>query len=155
LHPHIEASRTKGRYLNVWAMAGLKKDEVRNAAVLAKLLDPQQLGALSRTFLANILQEIGPGYPAFSAIDTLEPYSVVTEACPLGARETRIDIVLEGCRFVLGIEVKIEALERPQQLVDYRLILQTKARLLNKSAAQRVWMQIAERMERWGRAKSG
>jgi hypothetical protein len=116
-------------------MAGLKKDEVRNAAVLATLLDPQQLGGLSRAFLANILEEVGLGYPAFAAIDVMEPYSVMTEACPLGARETRIDIVLEGRRFLLGMEVKIEALERPRQLSDYQFILQRKARLFNKSAA--------------------
>jgi hypothetical protein len=81
LRPHLEQSRTKGRHLNVWAVAGLKKDEVRNAAVLATLLDPQQLGGLSRAFLANILEEVGLGSPAFAAIDVMEPYSVMTEAC--------------------------------------------------------------------------
>lgn len=134
LQPHLERARANGGFLNVWAAAGLRRDEIRNAAVLASLLTPHRLGSVSRAFLAGILSEVGPDNPEFGTIDVTQPYSVLTEACPLGARETRVDILLEGPSFILGIEVKIDALERLNQLTDYRRILQAKGRHLNKRA---------------------
>jgi hypothetical protein len=132
LRPLLDQRRAAGDFFNVWQVAGLGRNEVRNAAVLASFLSVNKLGILGRLFLADIVSRARGRVVDFEVADVSGPYSVTTELCPLGNRETRIDLIIEGREFVLGIEVKIDAHERPGQLADYLEILRHKAKPLDK-----------------------
>jgi hypothetical protein len=129
----LERQRASGRSFNVWSAAGLKRDEVKNTAVLAELLRHERLGTTGRAFLAAILSKARSTVPEFPEIATDGAYRVTTEVCPLGNRETRVDLVIETGHHLIGIEVKIDAIERPGQLANYANILREKAALEHKT----------------------
>jgi hypothetical protein len=129
----LERQRASGRSLNVWSAAGLKRDEVRNTAVLAELLRHERLGDTARAFLAAILSRARSRVSEFPEIATNGSYRVNTEVCPLGNRETRVDLVIETGHHLVGVEVKIDAIERAGQLADYAHILWEKAALDGKT----------------------
>jgi hypothetical protein len=131
----LERQRATGRALNVWSAAGLKRDEVKNSAVLAELLRHERLGKTARAFLAAIIERARSATPGFPEIATDGPYRVHTEVCPLGQRETRVDLVIETHRHLLGIEVKIDAIEGQDQLARYASILRQRAELDDKASA--------------------
>ena len=133
----LEIARTDGARLNVWGTAGLKRDEVRNAGVLAALFDPNQSGDRAAAFLSAFLDRVqGADRAGLPTPGELEAgYSVQTEACPLGAADSRVDLSVEGSRFILLIEVKIDAGEGVEQLSRYAQVLRAKAMALNKRAA--------------------
>jgi hypothetical protein len=135
LREPLERQRAEGRALNVWSVAGLKRDEVRNTAVLAELLRHERLGDVARAFLAAIVERARAGVPEFPVIDPFGAYRVSTEVCPLGQRNTRVDLVIETDAHLLGIEVKIGAVEGLDQLARYAAALSDRAAQDGKMAA--------------------
>lgn len=137
LRASLADARRSGALTNVWTTAGLKRDEVRNAAVLASLFSPLDAGDRAVPFLLAFLSEVeGLDRSRLPLATDLERgYSVQTEACPLGATDDRVDLSVEGATFLLLIEVKIDAAEGPAQLSRYNEILRRKAQAVGKRPA--------------------
>ncbi len=133
----LTQARKQGAFLNVWSTAGLKRDEVRNAAVLASLFNPYSYPETGPDFLWTFLQRAMPsGPPPFlNEAELRKGYTVRTEDYPLGQTDNRVDLSIEGCEFILIIEVKIDAPEGLAQLERYDEVLQTKAKLFKKRPA--------------------
>jgi hypothetical protein len=132
LRPPLANARSSGGFTNIWAIARLRRDELRNAAVLASLWNPGVCGRIAVDFLSAFLNRL----PIRASLPTIAElssgYIVRPEYCPLGINESRVDISLEGRDFVVLIEVKIDAAEGWEQLKRYDELLRTKARLLGK-----------------------
>lgn len=135
LREPLERYRSTGHAVNVWSVAGLSRNEVRNTAVLAELLRHERLGEPARAFLAAIIGKARSAEPGFPDISTDSNYRVSTEVCPFGDRATRIDLVIETERYLLGVEVKIDADEQPDQLKRYAVVLNDRAKVDGKSHA--------------------
>lgn len=137
LRAALQAARRQGGILNVWTIAGLRRDEVRNAGVLAAMFSAAESADRGSAFLEAFLDRIENGDR--SRLPTREQlaagYSVQTEACPLGAADDRVDLSIEGPDFILVIEVKIDAGEGREQLTRYETVLRRKAEALGKRAA--------------------
>lgn len=124
--PLYLANIKQGAVINVWQQAGLKHDEVRNAAVLAWWLDCNGSHGLGSTLLAQLLRTLNKAkdLPLLNQLDNCQ---VVVESLPLGDIEDRIDIEIQGDDFLIFIEVKINAREGPEQLKRYSDLLHQKA----------------------------
>lgn len=133
----LEDSRNRGALVNPWAAAGLKRAEVRNAAVLATLWTPNSGGAAAKAFLNAFLRrlQLSPAATLPTRDQLQAGYIVRTEHCPLGAASERVDITIEGETFLLGIEVKIGAREGPRQLERYVNALNERATARRKQAS--------------------
>lgn len=133
----LTVARRQGVMANVWSISGLKRDEVRNAGVLASLFDPRLSDDRAQAFLSAFLVRLKGGdrqrLPTKEELAT--GYSVQTEARPLGALDDRVDLSIEGADFLLLIEVKIDAREGAEQLSRYEAVLRLKARALGKRPA--------------------
>lgn len=133
----LKDARQQGEILNVWTIAGLRRDEVRNARVLAAMFSPAESADRGSAFLEAFLDRIVDGdrsrLPTKDELAT--GYSVQTEACPLGAADDRVDLSIEGADFTLVIEVKIDAGEGREQLTRYESVLRRKSEALGKRAA--------------------
>lgn len=128
-------ARARGSLLNVWRTAGLKRNEVRNAAVLASLWDARLYPETAIPFLQELLARL-PNDGSFPTKEELKAgYVVRTEDYPLGNADSRIDLSVEGENFLLIVEVKIDAREAPSQLTRYDELLRAKAALLGKRAS--------------------
>lgn len=109
-----------------WKAAGLRRDEVRNSSVLAWFLDPKGGHGLGDAPLRALLTKVGrrvpfPDAPSRACI-------VIVEDCPDGSRASRVDVTVDDPgRFFLGIEVKIDAPEQPEQLERYCRIAEARA----------------------------
>ena len=118
-----------GRWIDVWDVAGLRNNELRNAAVLAWLFNPREShGQGSRVlaaFLDLLQSRYGPRFPLRHA--DLAAYSVATESYPLGNVENRVDVLIDATRFVAVIEVKIDAPEGERQIERYLEMARAKA----------------------------
>ncbi|MBC06430.1 PD-(D/E)XK nuclease family protein [Thalassospira sp.] len=100
---------------NPWNLAGLGRDEVRNAAVLKWLLSPRGDHGLQAELLRNLLADI-PDFPQ----EPSRYCRLAVEDCPDGLRDSRVDIRIDDPRnFFLIIEVKIGASEQSDQLRRY------------------------------------
>lgn len=121
--------RSAGTLLNPWAMAGLKRDEVRNAAVLAQLWSPAIAGEAAIDFLDAFLSSVRPagGFVMPSFNELRRGYRVVAEDCPLGMISERVDLTIEGTSFLIGIEIKIDAAFQHEQLARYVAIMTKRA----------------------------
>ena len=109
---------------NPWALAGLKRVEVRNAATLAGLWRSSIVGtAFLDAFLRRI--NVKERLPERTVLE--QGYGVRIEDCPLGLASDRVDITIEGRRFLVGIEVKIGAGLGPRQLERYVETIRTRA----------------------------
>lgn len=112
--------RASGSVINPWAVAGLKRAEVRNAGVLAMLFSPSACGDVGTAFFDHFCRRIpDPEGLLPSTAELQAGYSVRTEHCPVGERTERVDLTIEGRTFVMGIEVKIDAPEGREQLRRY------------------------------------
>lgn len=121
LREPLAQQREDGRFLNPWKMGGLREDEVRNAAVLAQFWSPQLCGTAAARFLDAFCRRLAdPAGLLPSSAALLSGYHVRTEHCPIGEASERVDITIEGRDFVIGVEVKINAAEGPDQLRRYR-----------------------------------
>lgn len=132
IKPPIDAVLASGGLLNLWAIAGLKHNEVRTAGALAGLWRIEFGGVTSRDFLALYLKravnnedwdrELSGGYRVF------------TEVNPLGDSSDRVDLVIETGRHLIGIEIKIGAgLGANDQLGRYLKALKSRAVHMRRS----------------------
>lgn len=127
----LEEFRANGSFLNPWVVAGLRRSEVRNAAVLANLWRPELSGASALEFLNNFLRRVE--YRAGVALPDAETlasgYRVRTEHCLAGQASERVDLTIEGRGFIIGVEIKIDAAEGEAQLERYGHALDERGRL--------------------------
>lgn len=123
------AQRRRGDAINVWEVSHLGRDELRNSKLLAWLLDRHGSHGQGPDLLAALLDRIarhmnGPlGKQAIAL-----PYRTGVESCPLGEKDDRVDIEIDGDGLLLFIEVKIDAPETARQLDRYLNIAKVKAR---------------------------
>lgn len=121
LAPPLAHLRAQGGLVNPWRLAGLKRNEVRNAAALAGLWSPAQAGTLAsdflRAFLTRLATAEGSHLPGEAELRA--GYTVNVEQCPLGLASERVDLMIEGRSFLIGVEVKIDAPEGRRQLERY------------------------------------
>ena len=112
--------RSLGSEINVWEVAGLKRDEVRNSKVLNWLLDSYGSHGQGDAILLKLLNSPELKYPDFPKFHGgIGHYSSQVECSPLGDRENRVDIEIDGHDFLVFIEVKINATETKDQLDRY------------------------------------
>jgi hypothetical protein len=115
----IEAVEVAGIMGNPWSAAGLDRDEVRNASVLAWFLNPQERHGFRDALLVEILEHVGQsradGFPSRPT----RQCRVSPEECPDGDQASRVDIQIDDQGFFLVVEVKIGAPEQPDQLRRY------------------------------------
>jgi hypothetical protein len=126
-HP-VNVIEKAGRFGNPWAAAALRHDEVRNAGVLAWLLDPRGGHGCGSLLLTDLLGRIGR-HLQFGFPDGPSPNCVVSvEDCPDGINASRVDIQIDDPdRFFIVIEVKIGAPEQPGQLERYCEVARARA----------------------------
>lgn len=120
--------------MNPWTVAGAKRREVRNAAILAALWSSAQVGDVAVTFLAGFLARCGgrSGRELPTADELALGYRVRVENCPGADGADRVDLVIETARHLIGVEVKIDARESPGQLARYVDAIARNARQLGK-----------------------
>lgn len=115
----FEAITASGLLSNPWVMAGLRRDEVRNAAVLGWFLDPRGNHGYGGTILADLLARVSRILPGGFPVQASSGCLVSVEECPDGDRANRVDIQIDDQNFFLIMEVKIDALEQSEQIERY------------------------------------
>ena len=127
------AAYKKGNECNVWEVAGVGNNEVQICSILAWLLDQNGTHGQGDLFLKAILNMLINKTPdnylgGKINTDSISDRSVVyVESLPLGERESRVDIEIEGNNYLLFIEAKIHAPEQKNQLKRYLEIAKTKS----------------------------
>ena len=116
LPPLITNAKHAGFLCDPWAVASLKRNEVRNSAVLAWWLDPRGSHGLGPALLTELLQLMHWDCPISPSC------RVRVESHPDGDRSNRVDIEVDDPAFFLIIEVKIDALEGALQGVHPTLV---------------------------------
>lgn len=141
IHPPLRLARANGEFLQVWSVAGLKRSELRNAAVLAWLIDPNGSHGHGPVIIRGLLQAAAEQVPSWPlhGVD-LSHIRVHTEECPLGSDRDRVDISIDGPDFVLFVEVKIDAAEGRLQLHRYAEAAKDKARAWRKKHALMIYL---------------
>jgi len=125
LSPLYQNSINSGALINVWDISGLKRDEVRNTAVLAWWLDCQGSHGLGAQLLTRIMSDLETNFNILSIEN--KPYRTRPESLPLGELESRIDIEISSNTALIFWEVKIDAKESKGQLTRYHDLLNAKA----------------------------
>lgn len=121
------------RPMNPWTVAGARRREVRNAAILAALWSPTQVGDVGATFLAEFFVRCGrAGQGMPTAGELALGYRVRVENCPAADGADRVDVVIETARHLIGIEVKVDAGEGPEQIARYVEAIARGGRQLDK-----------------------
>lgn len=130
----LAQSRSSGDAINPWTVAGIKRREVRNAAILAALWTPAQMGDVAATFLDEFFARCGamPGLELPTRAELAHGYRMRVENCPGPDGSDRVDIVVETTKQLIGIEVKIDADEGLDQLDRYVEAMRRNAKLLCK-----------------------
>jgi hypothetical protein len=136
LREPMRRSRARGDFLQVWTVAGVGRNEVRNAAILAWLFDPRGSHGLGSCILHGFFLAAAGQAPTWPLHDAdLTRVTVRTEECPLGTDRDRVDISIDGPDFVVFVEVKIDANEGHCQLPRYAETAGNKARAWRKKHA--------------------
>jgi hypothetical protein len=116
--PLAEICRRNGDQINIWSVAGLGRNEVRNASVLAWLLDSRGTHgrgvAIFRALMERLSRQHAGPFPL--NIDLTRRYRVFTEHYSLDDEGNCVDLVIDGSDFVVFIEVKIDAREARNRL---------------------------------------
>lgn len=143
LQSALAAARRRGDGADVWQIAGLGHDEVRNARVLSWLLDPQGSHGAGSRYLDALWNRIdGHAKLGFHLSDVER---VTRENYPIGNGESRIDIEITGKDFLLFIEVKIYAGESKQgQVQIYQALARQKAASLGRRHAAVLYLSETE-----------
>jgi hypothetical protein len=120
----IRDARRNGEMSNVWEVAKLKREEVRVSSVLAWFLSPHGEHGQGSALLSELVKRISSRNPEKTDCPTPEhvcskSYWVNVESCPVGERESRVDIEIDGDELLLFIEVKIDAPETNNQIERY------------------------------------
>jgi hypothetical protein len=112
-----------GEKYNIFKVAGIACKELIMCRVLADLLNPQGKHCQGGRYLSLFWEAITSKLPAGLALD-VEHTRVATERVTDKGR--RIDIALEDGKIFVPVEVKIEAPDQQNQLVDYFDFAKTK-----------------------------
>jgi hypothetical protein len=133
--PVAKSCAIRGEFINVWAVSGLGRSELRNASVLAWLFNAHQThgrGAeILRTFMRRLKQQCDGVFPLPDELS--DSYSVVSECYPFSSTENRVDLVIEGSNFLAFIEIKIDAPEGVDQIKRYSELAEAMASATAKS----------------------
>ena len=130
----IDEAVRSGEFLNVWTIAGLSRDELRNVSVLSWLFNCHETHGQRSAFLHAFLRRLK--VPAiFPNIDNLDEYSTFVEKYPLGDKRTRVDIEIDADGFLIFIEAKIDAPEGRDQIPRLVDLAAEKARAFNRPHA--------------------
>lgn len=131
LDPVITKARSSGAFVNVWEVAGLGCDELRNSRVLAWFLSQRAEHGLGNSLMAALVKRCrelaGAETGAFPSVINDGRYTTIIESCPFGEKESRVDIELDGDEFLLFVEVKINAPETGNQLDRYVALARKKS----------------------------
>ncbi|MCG6221537.1 MULTISPECIES: PD-(D/E)XK nuclease family protein [Vibrio] len=122
-----------GSEINVWAISGLKDDEVRNTAVLGWWLDKNANHSLGSVLLRQVISDhLGSDQVVIDSCKE-KNYKLRCESLPLRELENRIDIEIMADDFLMFWEVKINATEgkKGKQLKAYYELLQRKSKMSN------------------------
>ena len=134
LQAPLKAVEDAGLFGNPWSAASLHRNEVRIAAALAWLLNPRGGHGCGDALLVDFLERVRCQLPSFPA----QPSSycmVNVEECPDGDRASRVDVQIDDEKFILIVEVKVDAPEQPGQLERY-------CQVANARACGRPWAVI-------------
>lgn len=123
-----------GGSINPWTIAGIKRREGPNAAVLAALWTPAQVGEVGRVFLGEFFARCGTraGQSLPGRAELTLGYRMRIENCPGPDGSDRVDLVIETASHLVGIEIKIDAREGRDQLARYVEAIGRSARQLDK-----------------------
>jgi PD-(D/E)XK nuclease superfamily len=107
LREPIASALKAGEFLNVWTVAGVDRDEVRNCAVLSWLFNCHESHGQGSASLRSFLTRLR--LPSDLDNCRLEKYSTSVETYPLGNADTRVDIEINTDDFLRFIEAKVGA----------------------------------------------
>ncbi len=133
--PGIKDYYKSGFAANLWEVTGVRRDEMRNSAILSWLLDCHGSHGQGCVFLKELLSWLSQnaGISPYMLDHLPKPedaknndYWTRVESLPLGELESRVDIEIGG-PFVLIIEVKVNSKENGDQLKRYLEIAKKKA----------------------------
>ncbi|OAL88382.1 PD-(D/E)XK nuclease family protein [Acinetobacter terrae] len=122
----IKLAKKQGLFTNVWEVAGLKRDEVRNSQVLKWFLDCNADHGLENQVLKIFLSSLISNRQFNTS--TLQKYYSYAESYPINDGTNRVDIEIDADELLLFIEVKIDAAEGFEQLKRYQEIAEKKAK---------------------------
>lgn len=125
----IKEATESGHFLNVWSLAGVRRDELRNAALLCWLLDSSGTHGRGDKFWQQFLRRMADELPRGFAPDacTAQRFTARLETYPLANTERRVDIELENDHFLAFVEVKVDAAEGRDQIGSYVALAAQKA----------------------------
>ncbi|MGB8900944.1 MAG: PD-(D/E)XK nuclease family protein, partial [Methylocella sp.] len=118
--PIFAKLRREGEFVDIWSVAGLKRDELRHASVLAWFLDPNASHGFEQEIFHSWVSRMSSLQPSLWR----RPYQVMTEVCD---GDNRVDIEISSDDFYLCVEVKIDAVEGKEQLRRYLDVATAKA----------------------------
>lgn len=119
IRPDLHQAQGAGAFMNIWQAAGLRRNELRNAAVLTWLLNPKGSHGLGDKMAKALFSQLREKPAWMPSASDLHDIAVVAEECPLGSEESRVDISITAPEFLLFIEVKIDAPLRDRQIERY------------------------------------
>lgn len=126
----LDNANKYGFFCDPWAVAGLRRDEVRNAKVLAWFLSPRGThgmgGQIYKYFLEIVSKKLLYKL-CKNENENLSKIKIFVESCPDGLSNNRVDIEIDGEEFFLIVEVKIDAPEGPDQINRYCQIAKERA----------------------------
>lgn len=127
----LQTARGRGDLSDIWSIAGIGHDEVRNSRVLAWLLNPAGSHGFGEAFIRALWQRIrGFELAGFEMESVL---SVTRENYPIASSEHRVDIEIGGADFVVFVEVKVYAGEsKVSQVGQYLALARQKAAILHR-----------------------
>lgn len=126
----LQKARERGDDLNPWTLSGMAHYEVPNVRVLAAFWNPRLCGERGREFLSVFLQQIrkkNEGKENYlPSKDQLERGYVIQAEKYIDSekKNERIDLLIEGDDFILGIEAKVMSREGSEQYERYHKRLQ-------------------------------
>ncbi|MCB5195693.1 PDDEXK-like family protein [Deefgea salmonis] len=122
----IDRAKQGAFSFNPWITANVKRDEVRNSAILAWLLNPKGNHGLGKLALKVLTGGVSNSDLTLNIADS-RYCTVRTESNPDGSRTNRVDIEIDAELFYLLIEVKIDAPEGVDQLSRYGALCEKRA----------------------------
>lgn len=106
-----------GNCVDIFGIDEIGHKEMRYSAVLSWLLNSRADHGQGRVFFDGLLSFLQKRFPSTGELDFSGPYSVTTESST--DTKKRMDILIEGQRSLLSIEVKVDAKEHGNQLMNY------------------------------------
>lgn len=112
--------------INIWEVAGIGHNEVRNCAVLGWFLDYYGSHGQKGLFLQAFLDGLNKASQGKTNFTVQGPYRIRLENC-YDQGESRVDIVIESADLLLFIEAKIDAPDTRGQSDQYSVILNSRS----------------------------